>query len=191
MRVIAGSAGGIPLRLPKTGLRPTMDLVRGAIFSSLGELPVGARVLDLFAGTGSLAIEALSRGAESATLVESDRKACAIIEANLSATRLNAQVHCTDVFRFIRNISSSASYDLIFADPPYVRDAGARDYTAELLAERGLFEALKEDGLMVLEVGQRWPLPECADWECVRRKRYGSTEVLLLRKAHLSETAII
>jgi len=72
-----------------------------------------------------------------------------------------------------------------------VKDAGARDYTAELLAERGLFEALKEDGLMVLEVGQRWPLPECADWECVRRKRYGSTEVLLLRKAHLSETAII
>ena len=182
MRVIAGLAGGIPLRSPKTDLRPTMDMVRSAIFSSLGEAPVGATVLDLFAGTGSLAIEALSRGAQSAMLVEGDRKACAVIGENLKNTRLEAKVVCMDVFRFLQTGAGSGSYDLIFADPPYAKDVGARDFAAELVRDAGLFGALKDDGLLVLEVGQRWVLPECPQWECVRRKRYGSTEALFLRK---------
>ena len=182
MRVIAGTAGGIPLRLPKTELRPTMDMVRGAIFSSLGEAAVGARVLDLFAGTGSLAIEALSRGAQSATLVEADRKACTVIAENLKQTRLEANILCMDVFRFLQNEGGSGAFDLIFADPPYVKDAGARDFAAELLRNTGVLGALEEHGLLVLEVGLRWVLPECPEWECVRRKRYGSTETLFLRK---------
>jgi len=182
MRVIAGSAGGIPLRLPKTELRPTMDMVRGAIFSSLGEATVGARVLDLFAGTGSLAIEALSRGAESATLVEADRKACEVIAENLKQTRLKANILCMDVFRFLEKEGGTAAFDLIFADPPYAKDAGVRDFAVELLRNQGVLGALQENGLLVLEVGQRWVLPECSEWECVRRKRYGSTETLFLRK---------
>ena len=75
MRVVSGIAGGIPLKAPKTDLRPTMDRVKGAIFDSLGEAIVGARVLDLFSGSGSLGIEALSRGAAQATLVEKDARA--------------------------------------------------------------------------------------------------------------------
>ncbi len=88
MRVVAGLAGGLTLEVPKgVDLRPTMDLVRGAIFSSLGERVIGARVLDLFAGTGALGIEALSRGAASAVLVEEDRRAAASITRNLAKTR--------------------------------------------------------------------------------------------------------
>ena len=91
MRVIAGSAGGLALQLPKTDLRPTMDVVKGAIFSSLGDFIVGARVLDLFAGSGALGIEALSRGAASATFVENDRRAVAAIERNLEKTKLTGR----------------------------------------------------------------------------------------------------
>src|SRR5205085_2180739 len=93
MRVIAGSAGGLPLQSPRTELRPTMDRVKAAIFSMLGEAVKGARVLDLFAGTGSLGIEALSRGSASATFIENDARAVAAIEKNLQRTRLRGTVH--------------------------------------------------------------------------------------------------
>lgn len=181
MRVIAGSAGGIPLKTPKTDLRPTMDMVRGAIFSSLGEMVLGARVLDLFAGTGSLAIEALSRGAAEAILVEADRKACAVIHDNLARARLNAQVLCQDVFRFLQAPLQPGSADLIFADPPYSKQSGDRDFAADLLAHPSLPKILAEDGIFVLEVGQHWNLPDTCFWECFRRKKYGSTETLFLR----------
>lgn len=187
MRVIAGSAGGIPLKTPKTDLRPTMDLVRGAIFSSLGEGVVDARVLDLFAGTGSLAIEALSRGARSATLVEADRKACAVIADNLARARLQASVVCLDVFRFLQGAGATEQADFIFADPPYAKQRGDRDFAAELLVHFALPALLAPGGLLVLEVAQHWKQPETPLWECFRRKRYGSTETLFLRKT-ISET---
>ena len=133
MRVISGSAGGITLKLPKTDLRPTMDLVRGAIFSSLGVGIEHASVLDLFAGTGSIAIEALSRGAASATLVEADRKACAIITENLARTRLKARIVCNDVFRFLESKLVQVPVDFVFADPPYSKKNGDRDFAGELL----------------------------------------------------------
>lgn len=182
MRVIAGRAGGIPLKIPKTALRPTMDLVRGAIFSSLGGAIIGSRVLDLFAGTGSIGIEALSRGAASATMVEMDRKACAIIAENLARVRLGASVVCNDVFRFLATRASPASADFIFADPPYSKKPGDRDYSLELLQNRELPDLLVEGGIFVLEVAQRWSLPENTQWNCLRRKRYGSTETLFLSR---------
>ncbi len=187
MRVIAGTAGGITLKTPKTDLRPTMDMVRGAIFSSLGEAVSGASVLDLFAGTGSLAIEALSRGAASATLVEGDRKACAVIAENLTRTRLKASVVCMDVLRFLQSAAVPGGADFIFADPPYSKQSGDRDFAAELLATPGLASALAPEGLFVLEVGQYWKLPPSPGWECLRRKRYGSTETLFLRRVENEE----
>lgn len=182
MRVIAGSAGGIPLKIPKTALRPTMDLVRGAIFSSLGEAIVGANVLDLFAGTGSIGIEALSRGAASATMVEMDRKACTIIAENLSRVRLEARVVCHDVFRFLASKGASIPADFIFADPPYSKRPGDRDYALELVQNPDLPQLLVEGGIFVLEVAHRWSLPEDTLWDCLRRKRYGSTETLFLSR---------
>ena len=180
MRVIAGKAGGIPLRIPKSGLRPTMDMVRGAIFSSLAESVPGARVLDLFAGSGSLGIEALSRGAESALLVESDRRACEAIRANLLQTRLEAEVVCMDVFSFLARRLEPASFDLAFADPPYLKEVGAQDIAARLLQQPALAKCLVDGGILVLEVARAWPLPDDSLWNCLKRKRYGATETLFL-----------
>ena len=120
MRVVAGSAGGVALHVPKSKeVRPTMDMVKGAIFSSLGDAIHGARVLDLFAGTGALGIEALSRGAASAVFVEKDRLAMRSIERNLEKTRLSGALHALDVFRFLDRLTGGSAFDFIFADPPY------------------------------------------------------------------------
>lgn len=181
MRVIAGSAGGLPLKTPRTDLRPTMDKVRGAIFDSLGECVADARVLDLFAGSGSLGIEALSRGAKSATFVELDRRAAATIEENLARTRLVGEVVCSDIFRFIDR-AAPASFDLILADPPYARAPGERDFGAELLASPALHAALAPDGLFVLEHLPGATLRLDPHWECLRDKRYGATAVAILRR---------
>src|SRR6476619_8074750 len=102
MRVIAGSAGGVRLAVPKCGVRPTMDCVKSSIFSSLGEAIIGARVLDLLAGTGALGIEALSRGAASAIFVEDDRQSAQAIEKNLAKTNLQGRVRNQDVFDLLR-----------------------------------------------------------------------------------------
>src|SRR5207249_3181638 len=119
MRVIAGSAGGVRLAVPKRGVRPTMDRVKAAIFSSLGDAIVGARVLDLFAGTGALGIEALSRGAASAVFVEEDREAVRTIERNFITTKLRGRVWQRDVFAFLEGTRPNERYDIVFADPPY------------------------------------------------------------------------
>jgi len=92
MRIIAGSAGGIPLRLPKHDIRPTMEKIRGAIFSSLGDRIIGARVLDLFAGSGAFGLEALSRGAANATFVDHHRDAVVAIQTNCEKTKLRGAI---------------------------------------------------------------------------------------------------
>src|SRR6202030_4786323 len=102
MRVIAGSAGGIPLRSSSHDFRPTMDLVRGAIFSALGDLVIGAHVLDLFAGSGAYGIEALSRGAAEAVFVDDHPKSIEAIRWNLSKTKLIGKVIRNDAFRFLK-----------------------------------------------------------------------------------------
>jgi 16S rRNA (guanine(966)-N(2))-methyltransferase RsmD len=103
MRVIAGLAGGIRLKIPPHDLRPTMDMVREAAFSSLAELVADARVLDLFAGSGAYGIEALSRGAGDAIFVDDHPKSIETIRFNLLHTKLSGKVVRSDVFRFSRN----------------------------------------------------------------------------------------
>src|SRR5437762_2544255 len=103
MRVIAGSAGGIGLAVPKRGVRPTMDRVKASIFSSLGDALVEARVLDLFAGSGALGIEALSRGASSVVFVEQEGQSVEIIERNLAKTKLKGRIQQQDAFDFLRH----------------------------------------------------------------------------------------
>ena len=122
MRVIAGSAGGIGLAVPKRGVRPTMDRVKTAIFSSLGDAVIGARVLDLFAGSGALGIEALSRGASSVVFVEGDGQSAEIIESNLAKTKLKGRIRQQDVFDFLRHASGAELFDIVFADPPVRKD---------------------------------------------------------------------
>jgi 16S rRNA (guanine966-N2)-methyltransferase len=181
VRVVAGSAGGLALAVPKTDLRPTMDRVRGAVFSSLGELTIGAQVLDLFAGTGALGIEALSRGAASAVFVENDRRAVSAIEKNLALTRMTGAIHTLDVFSYLDRLAAPESFDIIFADPPYAKAAGERDFGSELLANASLRRALKADGLLILEHLPNVALPLSSGWQTIRDKRYGATAVAFLK----------
>ncbi len=178
MRVVAGLAGGIPLQLPKYALRPTMDKVKGAIFSSLGEAVVGARVLDLFAGSGALGIEAMSRGAAQATLVESHVQALDVIAANLRKTQLAATVCREDVFRFLKR--NTGEFDLILADPPYAKTEDATNFGDQLLHSPDLVRALAPEGFFVLERAPGGPVSATSLFRLIRQKTYGATEVLLL-----------
>jgi 16S rRNA (guanine966-N2)-methyltransferase len=117
VRVVAGEFKGRRLHAPRGArTRPTADRVREALFSMLGDV-AGARVLDLYAGSGALGIEALSRGAESAVFVERDRQALAALQRNLDAVGADADVRRQDVLRFLAH--PEGTFDLVFCDPPY------------------------------------------------------------------------
>jgi 16S rRNA (guanine966-N2)-methyltransferase len=181
MRVIAGTSGGIRLVVPKTDIRPTMDRVKAAIFSSLGDRVIGARVLDLFAGTGALGIEALSRGAASVMFVESDRHAITAIERNLAQTGLSGRIRKQDVFDFLSHSSTAEPHDLIFADPPYDKSKLGDAFTKLLLRNDRLPARLTSDGIFVIEKRPGERLPTTDFWEVVRGKTYGATETIFLR----------
>lgn len=180
MRIISGSAGSVPLQVPRSLTRPTTDRVRESVFSLLGDLVGGARVLDLFAGTGSLGLEALSRGAASADFVESQAVACEAIRRNLEKTRLpGGQVSRRDVFAFLAS-APAGRYDLVFADPPYAREDAARETLARLLENPRLVSALAPGGLLVLETLAAEPLPASPRWSAREERRYGATRVSYL-----------
>jgi 16S rRNA (guanine966-N2)-methyltransferase len=170
MRVIAGTYGGRRLAAPRgSQTRPTSDRVREALFSILGPLD-GARVLDLYAGSGALGIEALSRGAVWATFVERARPAVAALEANLEGLGIGADVARTDARAFLRDASAQRhTYDLVFLDPPY-RQAGrlGRELSGPLRA------VLAPGGRVVTESDRRAPL-DLEDLPEYDERRYGDT----------------
>jgi 16S rRNA (guanine966-N2)-methyltransferase len=178
MRIIAGSAGGIPLRLPKHDVRPTMEKVRGAIFSSLGDRVMDARVLDLFAGSGAFGLEALSRGAANATFVDHHRDAIAAIQINCEKTKLRGAIIKLDVFGFLQ--SNQEQFDLVFADPPYSKRPGDPDVAAQLLLSPYAPTALAGNGILVLERAAGSQPVDQQVWSVIRAKRYGATETLIL-----------
>jgi 16S rRNA (guanine966-N2)-methyltransferase len=180
MRVIAGSAGGVRLATPTRGVRPTMDRVKAAIFSSLGDAIIDARVLDLFAGTGALGIEALSRGAASAVFVEDDRRSVELIEKNLAKTKLKGRIRIQDVYDFLRQASNTDKFQIIFADPPYEETKHGESHTVKLLNNRNLPQLLEPPGFFVFEKRPGETVPERQLWRVIRRKTYGATEVLFL-----------
>ncbi len=180
MRIIAGSAGSVPLQVPRTLTRPTADRVRESLFAALGDLVADARILDLFAGSGSLGLEALSRGAVSADFVESSGPACDAIARNLEKTRLaGGRVHRREALSFLATVPA-ARYDLIFADPPYAREDKERDLLAAFLHAPALPSALAPDGLLVLETLASAPLPEAPLWNVRDERTYGTTRVSFL-----------
>lgn len=186
MRLISGSAGGIPLEVPKSVTRPTQDRVRQAIFNMLGDVVVGARVLDLFAGSGALGLECLSRGASSALLVDQDRGACEVIRKNITKTKLNgAVIRQGDVFKVTAQLAEAGqTFDLIFADPPYAHKPGDLDLSAKLTADGHFQQIIVPGGSVILErlamKGSPGPPPP---WEMLRDREYGSTRILWLRMA--------
>ena len=181
-RVIAGSARGRRLAVPGTGTRPTADRVREAVFSAvssaLGSLG-GAHVLDLYAGSGAVGIEALSRGAAHALLVESDRKALEVVRANIATVGLpGAVVIGADVSRITSSSpppGAQAPYDLVFADPPYDLDDAALDAVIAGLAQHGW---LADGSLVLVERPRRRSVTSWPDgFEPRRERTYGETVV--------------
>ncbi|HEY2143358.1 MAG TPA: 16S rRNA (guanine(966)-N(2))-methyltransferase RsmD [Candidatus Udaeobacter sp.] len=189
MRVIAGSAGGIRLAVPKNDVRPTMDRVKAAIFSSLGDAVIGARVLDLFAGSGALGIEALSRGASGVVFVEQDRQSVKTIRVNLGKTKLTGCVRQQDVFDFLQHASMPETFQIIFADPPYETTNYSERYTEKILTNHTLPELLDRGGVFVLEKRPGELLPETKYWRVVRQKRYGAAETLFLSAIRNQQSA--
>ena len=123
----------------------------------------------------------MSRGAASAVFVESDRRATAAIAKNLAQTRLTGTIHTLDVFTYLDRLAAPATFDVIFADPPYARKSGERDFTPELLRSGSLRFALKPDGIFILEHLPLDTLALGAEWVLIRDKRYGATAVAFLR----------
>ena len=180
MRIISGSAGGIPIQVPKTLLRPTSDRVREAVFSMLGDRTEGAAVLDLFAGSGAYGLECLSRGAASCVFVESDRAAAPVIAANLKKAALTGGTVATaPVESWLK--AKAGSYDLIFADPPFLKQKGDRDWDAMLMASEELLRMLAPDGVFVLEsfAKSAQSPPPGSPWTCLVERRYGDVAVRL------------
>jgi 16S rRNA (guanine966-N2)-methyltransferase len=172
MRVVAGAFKGRRLQAPRgTRTRPTADRVREALFSILGDVN-GQRVLDLYAGSGALGIEALSRGAAAATFVERDAKALAALGRNLEAVGVEADVRRQDALRFLT--AADGTFDLVFVDPPY--DSAVR--LVEPLSER-LPAVLREGARIVTESDKRAPLELSLPLEVERV--YGDTRIAIHR----------
>ena len=175
MRVIAGTQKGRRLHSPKgPGIRPTADRVKEALFSILGSRIAGARFLDLYAGTGAIGIEALSRGARHVTFVEPDRSALRVLRANLALCGLEAAADiqaCSAEAFLRRTMKGLPPYDILFADPPYRTDT-ARELWA-MLAET---DVAAPDALIVLEHSSKLAVPAGhRRLNVLRQYRYGDT----------------
>jgi 16S rRNA (guanine966-N2)-methyltransferase len=175
MRVIAGSARGVPLVAPRDrGTRPITDRVKETLFAILGERVPDARVLDLYAGSGAIGIEALSRGAASAEFVEHGRAALAALRANLERTRLeaDARVHATEVERFLA-APDGGPWDLVVLDPPYE----VRAIVAPLEA---LVPHLAPGATVVVKHFWRTEVPLIDRLPVTRQRRFGETMLTYL-----------
>lgn len=177
VRIVAGLAGGRRLAVPPHGTRPTSDRVREAVFSALQARRdlEGTRVLDLYAGSGALGLEALSRGAAQVRFVESDRRAAAVLRRNVKALGLpGAQVSTADVPLVLRG-GSDRPYDVVLADPPYALDDGV---LTEVLSALASGRWLAPEALIVVEraahgLPPTWPEGVFA----LTNRRYGDTAV--------------
>jgi 16S rRNA (guanine(966)-N(2))-methyltransferase RsmD len=191
MRIISGASKGRKLARPKSqSLRPTSDRVKESIFNILGEEVKGKLVLDLFAGTGNLGIEALSRGAKKAVFVEKGRQALRLIQRNIIQVGLEGRVEIIprDVNRAIGILKLRGEiFDLILMDPPY--EKGWIKRTLMKLGSRPIYHL---DSILVIEHDRREPLPDILNgWNLIRERRMGDTVISFLtprEKDHLTET---
>lgn len=184
MRITGGILGSRKLRVPTADIRPTQDRVREALFSSLGERVVDARVLDLFAGTGALGLEAWSRGAASVCLVEHQRAVLPVLKDNvqqLCGAEPAVRVVAADVLRYLRQGMRGVQYDLILADPPYEHGGVGKGLTdiLDLVAEHSY---MAPGGLLVYEQAVRDGVAGAEGWALLREKTYGKTRLLFYER---------
>ena len=175
MRVIAGQARSLRLTYPQgVDIRPTTDAMRETLFASLGERVAGARFADLYAGCGSVGIEALSRGAEQCVFVENDARCVKALEANLANTHLDAAavvLRGPVEQRWERVVAAYGPFDIVFADPPYALPAFAA-FAQRLIAGR---EGVAQTGLVVVQCHASLATPEVRAPD--RVKRFGETQM--------------
>ena len=182
MRITGGEFCGRTIAVPASAaIRPTQDRVREALFSILAPEIPGADFLDLFAGTGAVGLEALSRGARRAAFVESDRRHLAALKANIASlgAAARAEVAAADAYRWIASRAGDG-FSIAFADPPYALGE-ERGYASVLgtLAERGVVRA---GGLFVAEMTAVQKSEETPGWELLRDRTYGKTRICIWRR---------
>jgi 16S rRNA (guanine966-N2)-methyltransferase len=184
MRISGGTISRLEIRVP-AGIRPTQDKVRAALFNSLGEAVVGARVLDLFAGSGALGIEAWSRGASFVCWVEDNRRVAVTLKENvhhLCGGGAPIEIRQIEAMFFLKKGWTGRPFDLILADPPYDRKGNAGRLGQLLLAlKEG--DMLVPGGLLVFEQGASENVPEQSGWSLLRDRKYGDTRLLIFRRA--------
>ena len=176
MRVITGSARGRKLKTPDTyDIRPTTDNVKESVFNIIQFDIEGRRVLDLFAGTGQLGIECLSRGAAEVVFVDQSRDAVRIVKENLKTCGLSAQVLQTDALSYLRQ---AKPFDLIFVDPPY-----DSDLYESVLKTINLVDILSDGGIIVCEARREKLLPDMtAPYTKGKEYRYGKVKICMYKK---------
>ena len=175
MRIIAGKYRGRTLaEFRGNDIRPTSDRVKESLFQILSARLMGARVLDLFAGSGALGIEALSRGAAEAVFNDFSRESIAVLKKNLAAVREEAKVYALDFRACLKTVTGK--FGLIFADPPY-RECFTEEIL-ELIVVRGLLE---EGGLVILESEREECIP--AGWAISDKRNYGRTKIYMIGRS--------
>ena len=181
MRIISGKYRGYRLKaVPGMGTRPTADKIKGAIFNVLREKVENARVLDLFSGTGNLALEALSRGAKEAILIEKSRTAQDIIRFNLEHVGTEqAKLMTMDAFAYLEHAQEEV-FDLIFLDPPYHK--GLSEKALHQLAEPC---RLSESGVIVVETAKDEFVPEIKPFEVRKTGEYGDTKIWYIQRSRM------
>ena len=186
MRITGGEFGGRNLKVPKSdAIRPTQDRVREALFNIIQCEIAGADFLDLFAGSGAVGLEALSRGAKSVTLVEANRRHIAVLNENLDVilaakrAQRGAEVVAADAYRWISTYSGPG-FSIGFADPPYAlgEEKGYAQVLATL-AERGV---IRPEGLFIAEMTAVQKAEGTPGWELVRDRTYGKTRICMWRR---------
>jgi 16S rRNA (guanine966-N2)-methyltransferase len=199
MRITGGAAARRILKVPKgLAVRPTPDLVKQAVFNSLGGRVAGARVLELFAGTGALSLECLSRGAAGAVCVEKSSRHAEVLRQNLQAAGFPAgtlQVRVQDVFAAMAQLAAAGErFDLVLADPPYgEKNVGRRStsYAQQLLDEAKLPNLLAEGGLLVLGHAKRDTLSVPDFWREQKQLKHGDSVMRFLSAAHGGPHAVL
>ncbi len=199
LRITGGRLRGRRIRTPTRGVRPTQDRVREGVFSSLAGVIPGARVLDIFAGSGALGIEALSRGGSFVCWVESDRKVFSILTENVrnlcepvesgphvdGANSVIPQTHVvmSEAIRFLRGPAPCTPFDIIFADPPYDTDGTWLKKLLLVLSGRSM---LKQKGIFIMESRSRIGIDDgstvCEGWVLIQTRFYGDTQITVFQK---------
>ncbi len=175
MRIIAGKHRGTKLSAIEGDIRPTPDRVKESVFQILSGTLVGARVLDLFAGSGALGIEALSRGASEAVFNDNSPVSLSVLKKNLARCRETGKIYSLDHIACLKAVDGK--FDLIFCDPPYRYDLAAE--ILSLVRER---ELLNEGGLVVYECEREFPIPD--GFVLSDRRQYGRVKILFLKRSH-------